>query len=275
MPQQKVICFINMKGGVGKTTLSVNVAYTLAKMFHKKVALIDLDPQMNATQYTLDPANVQDLLLNPQKTVYGIFEPPMPSLVTQNPLAPTISTEIYNIDTNFDLIPSHLQIMMSNIGEHPLRLRKYINDNLTQYDVVIIDSPPTISGYTKAALLASTHYVVPMKIDYLSLFGLPLLENYITSLSSEYTHTINFEGIILTMVRTDYIIYKSLKEQINKNPIWRSKLFTSESNNRISITNSLSPNNSDDRFIVNFTKDLHAKNQIIDITREFIQKLRI
>jgi chromosome partitioning protein len=71
----KHIPFINMKGGVGKTTLVVNVGYTLAKVFDKRILIIDIDPQMNTTQHILSTNNaqLQDVLNNPAKTLFGIL----------------------------------------------------------------------------------------------------------------------------------------------------------------------------------------------------------
>ena len=63
----KVVSFINMKGGVGKTTLAVNIGYTLSKIFNKKVILIDMDPQMNATQYTLKDDQIEEIMKDPKK----------------------------------------------------------------------------------------------------------------------------------------------------------------------------------------------------------------
>lgn len=71
----EVITFINMKGGVGKTTLAVNVAYTLSKIEGKKVLLIDMDPQMNATQYTLTESQMNEILEDRNKSVYGCLSP--------------------------------------------------------------------------------------------------------------------------------------------------------------------------------------------------------
>lgn len=71
----KKIAFINMKGGVGKTTLAVNVAYTLTKEENKRVLIIDMDPQMNATQYTLKQEYVEQILDDRNKSVYGCLSP--------------------------------------------------------------------------------------------------------------------------------------------------------------------------------------------------------
>lgn len=133
-----------------------------------------------------------------------------------------------------------------------------------------------MSGYTKAALLCSNYYIVPMKIDYLSLFGLPLLQNYIQNLGSEYEASIAFSGIVLTMTRPDHRIYRSLKEKINNNSEWKKNLFNAELKHKIIIANALSPDNgnSENAFIYNLG-DIELKNQIINITTEFMQKIRL
>ncbi len=72
--QSKVVSFINMKGGVGKTTLAVNIAYTLSKQFGKRVLLIDVDPQMNTSQYTLNASQVKEIMMDPREHYVGFYQ---------------------------------------------------------------------------------------------------------------------------------------------------------------------------------------------------------
>lgn len=271
----KTICFINMKGGVGKTTLSVNIGYTLAKHLKKKVLMVDLDPQMNASQYTLDSEKVRTILECPQKTVYGIFETKMPSIMKKEDSKSVCPTEVFKIIDGFSIIPSHLTLMLSSISESPLLLKNYLKEKASDYDVIIIDAPPTMSGYTKAALLASDSYIVPMKIDFLSLFGLPLLQNYISGLEKEYGTNILFKGIVLTMVRTDYKIYQNVKEKLEQKNEWKQVLFNNELTLRTQVANALSPDKewSENVFIYNLDDKL--KNEIVAISQEFMQKIRL
>ena len=141
---------------------------------------------------------------------------------------------IFEVSENFYLISSHLKVMAINLDESPYRLRQYINETLRhEYDIIIIDSPPTISSYTKVSLLASDMYIVPMKTDFLSFFGLPLLESYIERIQREFGKEIDFLGIILTMVRPEWTIYRIVKEKLEEKPRWKNKLFNTELNTEL------------------------------------------
>lgn len=275
----KVVSFINMKGGVGKTTLAVNISYTLSKRFNKKVILIDVDPQMNATQYTLKEEQIEEILREPKKSIYGILseEYNLPSVMQTDDTSNDSINPIFEISENFDLIPSHLKIMAINLDESPYRLRQYIDDNLrNKYDMIIIDSPPTISSYTKVSLLASDMYIVPMKTDFLSFFGLPLLESYIDRIKREFGKNIDFLGIILTMVRPDWRIYRIVKEKIERQPQWRNKLFDIELKYRTIVARALSPEERESRsqYILDLG-DTELKEQIVQITEEILRRGRV
>ena len=280
MEMPKVVSFINMKGGVGKTTLSVNVGYTLATRFGKRVLLIDVDPQMNATQYTLNEAQVIDIMEHPKKSIYGVLveEPNIPLLKSEPEPEDTELCEIFEIAHNFHIIPSHLNIMSLNLNESPFKLLQFIKDNNLRdiYDIIIIDSPPTISAYTKISLLASDAYIVPMKPDFLSLFGLPLLEGYTNKLRKQFDHNLDFIGIILTMVVPEWRIYDSIKQRLENNPSWNEKLFLSELKNRTAIQNALSQEYKDSKlpYIIELGDNI-VESQMINVTQEFMQRLRL
>ena len=263
---------INMKGGVSKTTLSVNISYTLAKKYAKKVLLVDMDPQMNSTQYCLNEDKVNEILENPKKSVYGIFEPVLPNLLSTSPKEKQIETERFNVIDKFDIVSSHLHLMIASsvINQSPLKLRNYLDSIKDNYDIVIIDAPPTMSGYTTAAILASTHYIVPMRIDYLSLFGLPLLQTYIKGLCIEFASHIDFTGIILTQkLSTHTRIYNDLVEKIRNNPEWNDKLFANEMTYKASIARALVEPN---KFLIDWNNEVST--EIDNITIELMQKIR-
>lgn len=272
----KVVSMINMKGGVGKTTMAVNIGYTLSKEFGKKVLLIDADPQMNASQYTLNNDQVRNILQQPKNTIYGILssEYKLPS-ITEKITKKEEFSGILEIEENFDIIPSHLQIMNINLDQSPFRLRQYIKEKKIKdkYDVILIDSPPTISAYTKISLLASDYYAVPMKTDFLSLFGLPLLENYIQHLREQFEQNLDFLGIILTMVRSDWKIYSDIKTELLTKTDWANKVFDNELKYKTKVARALSPNEKN-KYIIDLNDD-ELTSQMLEITKEFMRKGRL
>lgn len=271
----KVITFINMKGGVGKTTLAVNVAYTLSKIESKKVLLIDMDPQMNATQYTLKESQMNEILDDRNKSVYGCLSPDYrANSVLKGYEQRKEEKWIFNVEKTFDLIPSSLDIMTLNLAANPYQLKQYIQNDLSgKYDIVIIDCPPTISEYTKVSLLASDMYVVPMKAEPLSVFGLPMLENYVKeTIQKQFEHDIKFVGIILNMAIPSRLLYKKNKPIIQKK--WKSKLFQNELKQCEDIVKGLDPELASEKYILNM-KDWNVVDQIKNITKELIQKGRL
>ena len=270
----KVITFINMKGGVGKTTLAVNVAYTLSKIEGRKVLLIDMDPQMNATQYTLKEEQMQEILEDRNKSVYGCLSPDyQANSVLEGYTKLSEEKWIFHVD-GFDIIPSSLDIMTLNLSARPHKFDQYIKGELGEkYDVVIIDCPPTISEYTKVALLASDMYLVPMKADPLSVFGLPMLENYVKeTIEKDFQHQIEFVGIVLNMVIPERLLYKKNKPIIQRR--WKNKLFQNELKQCEEIVKGLDPDLSNEKYILDM-RDPIIVDQIKNITKQLIQRGRL
>lgn len=275
---KNVVSFINMKGGVGKTTLAVNVGYTLSRQFGKRVLLIDADPQMNATQYTLNGKQVRDIMDNPRRTLYSILSPEYryPSATSRKPEKEESLDIIFNISEKFDIIPSHLRIMNLDLDKRTPRLKQYIKENNFRniYDVIIIDLPPTISAYTDVSLLASDSYIVPMKTDLLSYLGLPLLEDHIYNLKRDYELNLEFLGIIFTMVRPEFSIYKEVKKIISQRDDWNSKVFQNEIKYTTDVEKALLRKDEKMPYLIELTNQ-ELTSQMIAVTQEFMQKLRL
>jgi chromosome partitioning protein len=209
----EIITVINMKGGVGKTTLSVNLGYVLTYYFDKKVLLVDIDPQFNATQYLVKQERILKHF-ETNKTVYDIFVPKkeaeigISSTRTVKPADPiklqdfVLPISRWEDGSLLDLIPSSLKLI--NFGVDVPRgtenlLKKFLEGKCKHYDIIIIDCPPTLSLLTLSAYLASKHYVIPIKPDYLSSLGLPLLERGLGEYKENFGHSINLLGIVFTM----------------------------------------------------------------------------
>ncbi|MCA8237154.1 ParA family protein [Burkholderia cenocepacia] len=209
MADAKIVSLINMKGGVGKTTLAVGLAWELAK--EHRVLLVDIDPQFNATQWVIDT----DELLNWLKykhTILSVFQPPSTAL-HQGPGAhqpaqkPTPKTTILTVKkgtSKLDILPSTLDLMKLDAAPRGTenRLRVFLEKVRGAYDYILIDCPPTASLFSYSAFLASDAYLVPVKPDPLSVLGLPLLERAMQDYEERSGHELPRLGLVFTQVRT-------------------------------------------------------------------------
>ncbi|MFT8409861.1 MAG: ParA family protein [Schleiferilactobacillus perolens] len=175
----KVISFINMKGGVGKTTVAVNLAYELASTRNKKVLLVDMDPQFNATQLCFSRFARIEEYDNVQKqgtTIAGIL---LSNSDFTSESKVNIRDTIFNLAPNLDLIPGDLRL--TNFESSVRGSEKLLDEQLQlvkdKYDLIFIDTPATYSIYSQASLLASGFYIVPMMPDMFAALGYSLLQN--------------------------------------------------------------------------------------------------
>lgn len=176
-----VVSFINFKGGVGKTTLCVEIASSLASKFNERVLLIDLDPQTNATlsliseQEWIDHANENGTLLNFFQACYEGKEFDIKDIIIKNPVNhPNLK--------NLDLLPSHIELfgmdlkMATRYGFGDIRAKLFIKKALSaienNYEYILIDCPPNLYLATQNGLFASNNYVIIALAEYLSTLGI-------------------------------------------------------------------------------------------------------
>lgn len=208
----KVISFINMKGGVGKTTLSIGIADYLSD-FGEKVLIIDADPQFNATQALLDAfkEKIDDEednyyskeVLEKEKTIFKLFKPQVD--VKQEYFMPKREDLIINLKENLDILCGDLNLVLVNkSSDYSLikRIRNYIEENNLReiYTYILIDCPPTLNTYTDSALMASDYYLIPNRIDRYSIVGIDSLQRAIKSLIREERINLKCLGLIYTMI---------------------------------------------------------------------------
>ncbi len=187
MSQVKVISVTNQKGGVGKTTTSVNLAASLAQE-GKRVLLVDLDPQGNATMGSgIDKmeleVSVYDSLMDPSEAKSHI----------------TISEK-----AGFDLLPSNAdltaaEVHLLELEDKEQRLSDAIEEVSGYYDYVLIDCPPSLNMLTLNALVASDSVIIPMQCEYYALEGLSALLNTINQVQAHVNEDLEIEGILRTM----------------------------------------------------------------------------
>jgi chromosome partitioning protein len=209
------VSLLNMKGGVGKSTLAVNLAWHLAGYIDlsKNVLLVDLDPQSNASHYALGVERYTKLVYSPTSphpTTWDIFEQfakvPGRSLPAKLPPSNVIvNVTQYSRAGRLDIVPSRLDLASSldSPAQKEHLLDAFLSQVKADYDVIIIDCPPTETLFTTAAYLASDYLVVPVRPEFLSTVGLPLMQESLARFHSRFSHRVTVAGIVFNYA-TDY-----------------------------------------------------------------------
>lgn len=183
----KILAVANQKGGVGKTTTSVNLAASL-QATRRKVLLVDLDPQGNATMGSgVDKSELE-------YSVYDVLigEATFEQAKTKAP------------DAGFDILPANgdlvaAEIELLDMPARESRLKSILGDIAQQYDFIVIDCPPSLNMLTLNALVAAQGVVIPMQCEYYALEGLSALMDTISAVSATHNPQLQIEGILRTM----------------------------------------------------------------------------
>ncbi len=203
------IALLNMKGGVGKTTLAVNLAWHLARRDEKRVLVVDLDPQFNASQYLMSfdawethrKANgtVADVLLDAGRARMPLKE--KKSKYSKKLLAPI---EEFSDGSHLFLLPSELDLSraVKNPQGVEFRLQKALDSWAEDFDYAFVDCAPTDTVLTATALMASDFVLVPMRPDRFSIVGYGLMKRVLESFRTDYPDPKHVQdlGVVFTMV---------------------------------------------------------------------------
>lgn len=183
----RVIAVVNQKGGVGKTTTSVNLAAALGRL-GKKILLIDLDPQGNAT---VSVGVDKDQLEN------SIFEVLVGEVKPKEAIIQVEKACLDLLPANGNLTAAEVALLEEDMG--PKRLRKALKKTRSQYDAILIDCPPTLNMLTLNALTAADGIIVPVQCEYFALEGLSALMGTVDTIQDQLNPSLHVDGLLRTM----------------------------------------------------------------------------
>jgi len=197
-----IITIANQKGGVGKTTTAINLSAALA---HKGVStlLVDLDPQSNATISFVEPQAVG-------RSMYDVLVEgaDMSEILLKTPL------------DHLDLAPSRIAMakletsMVGELDAH-FRLKDRLKDVVTQYDTIVIDTPPTLGLITVSAMVAATHLLIPIQSSYFALEGTDDLLETIEKVKARANPDLQILGVLITLHDRRTVLGRDITDQIS------------------------------------------------------------
>lgn len=274
----QVVTVINFKGGVGKTTTSVEIGSALARHYGRKTLLVDLDPQASATFYVMEQ-NSWLKWKDSKGSTYDLFKNRDISFPMGNAIVPDVLQGKAPV-IGFDLLPSTPDLIDIDLGLTDFIsyniLQRYLDQVRNDYDYIICDCPPNFNPVTKNSLWASDAYIIPTVPDFLSTYGIGLLQRSVNKLinpnaQKQQVKGPTLGGIILTRIKTNVVLHAAYCEQVRhdypgnvfKHVISDSIIVANAPNNRVPI--SVIPNPKD--------RESDLQEQFKALAGEFISRI--
>lgn len=183
----KIIAVVNQKGGVGKTTTSVNLSACIATMGHR-VLLVDIDPQGNACS---------GLGVEKENLEYSIYDLLLDEVKANDVIIKTYKENLFIIPADSSLVGAQIELVNEICREY--RLKNALESVLDDYDFIIIDCPPTLGILTVNALTAAHSVLIPIQCEFYALEGVSELNNTIALVRKNLNPNLEIEGVLLTM----------------------------------------------------------------------------
>jgi chromosome partitioning protein len=198
------VALANQKGGVGKSTTAINLGAALA-LQGERVLIVDLDPQGNATS---------GLGIERSAISSSIYDVLLKEVAVEDAVEPTSIKDLYCLPATIDLAGAEIELVPAFSRE--LRLRTALAQALGDYDVILVDCPPSLGLLTVNALAAVAEVVIPIQCEYYALEGLSQLLKNVELVKASLNQDLNVEGVILTMYDSRTNLSREVAGQIRE-----------------------------------------------------------
>lgn len=250
----KIIAIANQKGGVGKTTTSINLAASLG-VLEKKVLLIDADPQANASS---------GLGIDVESVEIGTYQILEHSYTPKDAIVASTSPNVWVLPAHIDLVAIEIELVDKENREY--MLKQALEEVKNDFDYILIDCAPSLGLLTLNALTAADSVIIPIQCEYFALEGLGKLLNTIKSVQKIHNPDLDIEGLLLTMFDSRLRLSNQVVEEVQKH--FSDMVFKTIIQRNVKLSEAPSFGES----IINFDATSKGASNYLSLANEVIQK---